>query len=94
MAIDANDRVWVDSTSGQTISLFDKNGKPLSPPEGYEATSRPPFGPRAQTARGAEDSSAQIESFRGGSTLLDDPEDLLPLGTLVDLKSVSGCGKD
>jgi hypothetical protein len=33
--IDANDHVWVDSTSGQTISLFDKNGKPLSPPEGY-----------------------------------------------------------
>jgi len=34
-AIDANDRVWVDSTSGKTISLFDKTGKPLSPPEGY-----------------------------------------------------------
>jgi hypothetical protein len=34
-AIDANDRVWVDSTNGKTISLFDKNGKPLSPPEGY-----------------------------------------------------------
>jgi hypothetical protein len=34
-AIDANDRVWIDSTSGKTISLFDKNGKPLSPPEGY-----------------------------------------------------------
>ena len=34
-AIDANDRVWVDNTSGQTISLFDKSGKPLSPPEGY-----------------------------------------------------------
>jgi hypothetical protein len=34
-ALDANDRVWVTSTSGQTISLFDKNGKPLSPPEGY-----------------------------------------------------------
>ena len=35
IAIDANDRVWVTSTSGQTISLFDKTGKPLSPPEGY-----------------------------------------------------------
>jgi hypothetical protein len=35
LAVDANDRAWVDSTSGQTISLFDKNGKPLSPPEGY-----------------------------------------------------------
>jgi hypothetical protein len=34
-AIDANDRVWIDSTSGKTISLFDHNGKPLSPPEGY-----------------------------------------------------------
>jgi len=34
-AIDANDRVWVNSTVGQTISLFDKNGKPLSPPSGY-----------------------------------------------------------
>ncbi len=34
-AIDANDRVWMTSTSGQTISLFDKTGKPLSPPEGY-----------------------------------------------------------
>jgi len=34
-AIDSTDRVWVDSTSGQTISLFDKTGKPLSPPEGY-----------------------------------------------------------
>lgn len=34
-AIDANDRVWITSTTGQTISLFDKNGKPLSPPEGY-----------------------------------------------------------
>ena len=26
-AIDANDRVWVTSTSGQTISVFDKDGK-------------------------------------------------------------------
>jgi hypothetical protein len=34
-AIDANDRVWVNSTTGKTISLFDKTGKPLSPPEGY-----------------------------------------------------------
>ncbi|MGA7872932.1 MAG: hypothetical protein WCA22_18740 [Candidatus Binatus sp.] len=34
-AIDANDRIWIDSTSGKTISLFDHNGKPLSPPEGY-----------------------------------------------------------
>ncbi|HVN90395.1 MAG TPA: hypothetical protein VMT61_11330 [Candidatus Binataceae bacterium] len=34
-AIDANDRVWIDSTSGRTISLFDHQGQPLSPPEGY-----------------------------------------------------------
>ncbi len=34
-AIDANDRVWIDSTTGKTISLFDHSGKPLSPPEGY-----------------------------------------------------------
>ena len=37
IAIDANDRAWVTSTSGQTISLFDKTGKPLSPPEGYRS---------------------------------------------------------
>ena len=35
-AIDANDRVWMDSTSGQTISLFDNAGKPLSPPAGLQ----------------------------------------------------------
>ena len=34
-AVAADDKVWVDSTSGKTISLFDKSGKPLSPPEGY-----------------------------------------------------------
>jgi hypothetical protein len=34
-AIDSKDRVWINSTSGKTMSLFDKNGKPLSPPEGY-----------------------------------------------------------
>jgi hypothetical protein len=34
-AIDANARVWINSTSGRTISLFDKTGKPISPPEGY-----------------------------------------------------------
>src|SRR5208282_4406922 len=46
MAVDANDRVWVDSTSGQTISLFDKNGTPLSPPEGYN------FGGKIRTMQG------------------------------------------
>jgi hypothetical protein len=34
-AVDANDRVWVNSTNGQTISLFDNDGRPLSPPQGY-----------------------------------------------------------
>jgi hypothetical protein len=34
-AIDDNDRVWITSVGGKTISLFDKDGKPLSPPEGY-----------------------------------------------------------
>ncbi|MBR0696749.1 hypothetical protein [Bradyrhizobium lablabi] len=34
-AIDANDNVWVTSTGGKTISLFDKSGKPLSPADGY-----------------------------------------------------------
>ena len=29
-ASDANDRVWVDNTSGQTISLFDKSGKGMA----------------------------------------------------------------
>ena len=34
-AVDANGRVWVTSTGSKTISLFDKDGKPLSPPDGY-----------------------------------------------------------
>jgi len=34
-AIDAQDRVWMNSTGGRTMSLFDKNGKPLSPEEGF-----------------------------------------------------------
>jgi streptogramin lyase len=34
-AVDANGRVWVTGTGSKTISLFDKNGAPLSPPEGY-----------------------------------------------------------
>ena len=45
-AIDSNDHVWVDSTSGQTISLFDNDGKPLSPPEGYN------FGGKLKTMQG------------------------------------------
>jgi hypothetical protein len=34
-AVAADDKVWIDNTSGQSISVFDKNGQPLSPPEGY-----------------------------------------------------------
>jgi hypothetical protein len=34
-AIDANDRVWMNSTAGKTMSLFDTDGKALSPPDGY-----------------------------------------------------------
>jgi hypothetical protein len=33
-AIDANDNVWADSYGGQSISVFDKHGKPLTPPDG------------------------------------------------------------
>jgi hypothetical protein len=34
-AIAADGSVWVTSTGGKTISHFDNNGKPLSPPDGY-----------------------------------------------------------
>src|SRR6202008_3090763 len=34
-AIDFDGQPWVTSTGSKTISHFDKNGKPLSPPEGY-----------------------------------------------------------
>jgi len=34
-AIDADGKAWVTSTGSKTISLFDKTGKPLSPPDGY-----------------------------------------------------------
>jgi DNA-binding beta-propeller fold protein YncE len=39
-AIDATDQVWVTSTGSKTISLFDKHGKPLSPPRGYDFNGR------------------------------------------------------
>jgi hypothetical protein len=36
LAIDANDNAWMTSFAGNNnVVLFDKNGKPLSPPEGY-----------------------------------------------------------
>lgn len=34
LAIDAKDNCWVTSTTSNTISVFDKTGKPLTPPEG------------------------------------------------------------
>jgi hypothetical protein len=34
-AVDADGGAWVTSTGSKTISHFDKNGQPLSPPEGY-----------------------------------------------------------
>jgi len=39
-AVGADGRVWVDSTAGKTISVFDNNGQPLSPPQGYNFNGR------------------------------------------------------
>src|SRR6516225_5009107 len=33
-AVDANDNAWFSSYGSKSIAVFDKNGKPLSPPEG------------------------------------------------------------
>src|SRR5215468_5377097 len=33
-AVDANDNAWLSNYGSQSIAVFDKNGKPLSPPEG------------------------------------------------------------
>ncbi|HKD16250.1 MAG TPA: hypothetical protein VKG23_00175 [Thermoanaerobaculia bacterium] len=33
-AVDAKDQAWLASYGGQSIAVFDKNGKPLTPPEG------------------------------------------------------------
>jgi streptogramin lyase len=35
MALDANDNVWAGTYGTQTIVKFDKTGKPLSPPDGW-----------------------------------------------------------
>src|SRR5262245_42188466 len=35
MAVDADDNVWATCYGSRAIVKFDKNGKPLSPPEGY-----------------------------------------------------------
>jgi hypothetical protein len=34
LAVDANDNVWFGTYGGKSIAVFDKNGKPLTPPEG------------------------------------------------------------
>jgi len=33
-AVDANDNAWFSTYGGKSIAVFDKNGKPLTPPEG------------------------------------------------------------
>jgi hypothetical protein len=33
-AVDANDNAWLTSYGGKSIAVFNKNGKPLTPPEG------------------------------------------------------------
>jgi hypothetical protein len=33
-AVDANDNAWFSNYGGKSIAVFDKNGKPLTPPEG------------------------------------------------------------
>ena len=33
-AVDANDNAWLTSYGGKSIAVFDKNGKPLTPPDG------------------------------------------------------------
>jgi hypothetical protein len=33
-AVDANDNAWLTSYGGKSIAVFDKDGKPLTPPEG------------------------------------------------------------
>ncbi len=33
-AVDSNDNVWLTSYGSKSINVFDKNGKPLTPPEG------------------------------------------------------------
>src|SRR5262249_57060123 len=33
-AVDANDNAWISTYGGKSIAVFNKNGKPLTPPEG------------------------------------------------------------
>ncbi len=39
-AIDANDNVWLSSYGSKSIAVFDKTGKPLTPPEGITFNGR------------------------------------------------------
>ena len=39
-AIDAKDNAWLSSYGGKSIAVFDKNGKPLTPPEGVTFNGR------------------------------------------------------
>jgi hypothetical protein len=34
LAVDAKDNAWISTYGGKSIAVFDKNGKPLTPPEG------------------------------------------------------------
>jgi len=39
-AVDANDNAWLASYGGKCLTVFDKNGKPLTPPEGITFNGR------------------------------------------------------
>jgi hypothetical protein len=39
-AVDANDNAWLSTYGGKSIAVFDKNGKPLTPPEGITFNGR------------------------------------------------------
>ena len=39
-AVDAKDNAWLSSYGSKSISVFDKNGKPLTPPEGINFSGR------------------------------------------------------
>ena len=39
-AVDARDNAWLSSYGGKSIAVFDKNGKPLTPPEGIAFNGR------------------------------------------------------
>lgn len=39
-AVDAHDNAWLASYGGKNIAIFDKNGKPLTPPEGITFNGR------------------------------------------------------